>query len=65
MTRKPIGISVPYRKVAPMFTQKEIHEMSKESGVDIYGLGATREKFLDRLEAFAKLAVARAKEKNK
>jgi hypothetical protein len=36
-------------------TKEEIIEMAKDSGMDLYGLGKDRYRFVHHLEAFAKL----------
>jgi hypothetical protein len=43
-----------------MTEQDKIIEMARDSGIDLYGLGKDRYKFVHHLEAFAKL-VAKAK----
>jgi hypothetical protein len=65
MVRKPIGLSIPYRKVKPMHTQDEIIEMARDSGMDLYGLGKDRYRFVHHLEAFAKLVIERHHAKTK
>lgn len=64
MTRKPIGITVPYRKTKELFTQDEIIEMANKA----YGIDDGKPlhpSALFHLEIFAKLAAAKALEKNK
>ncbi len=41
-------------------TQDEIIEMARDSGMELYGLGKNRARFVYHLEAFAKLVVAKA-----
>jgi myo-inositol catabolism protein IolC len=41
-------------------TQDEIIEMARDSGMDLYGLGKDRYRFVHYLEAFAKLVAAKA-----
>jgi hypothetical protein len=43
-------------------TQDEIIEMARESGMDLYGLGKDRYRFVHHLEAFAKLVAAKERE---
>jgi accessory colonization factor AcfC len=43
-------------------TQEEIIEMARDSGMDLYGLGKDRYKFVHHLEAFAKLVAAKERE---
>ena len=46
-------------------TQKEIIEMARDSGMDLYGLGKDRYRFVHHLEAFAKLVAAKERERIK
>ena len=41
-------------------TQDEIIEMARDSGMELYGLGKNRARFVYHLEAFAKLVAAKA-----
>ena len=43
-------------------TQDEIIEMARDSGMDLYGLGKDRYRFVHHLEAFAKLVAAKERE---
>jgi hypothetical protein len=43
-------------------TQDEIIEMARDSGMELYGLGKNRARFVYHLEAFAKLVVAKERE---
>lgn len=43
-------------------TQSEIIEMARDSGMDLYGLGKDRGRFVHHLEAFAKLVAKRERE---
>jgi len=43
-------------------TQDEIIEMARDSGMDLYGLGKDRYRFVHHLEAFAKLVAERERE---
>ena len=43
-------------------TQEEIIEMARDSGMDLYGLGKDRYRFVHHLEAFAKLVAAKERE---
>jgi hypothetical protein len=56
--RKPIGLSVPYRKVTPSHTRKEIIEMAQTLS---HGWWLDDQK----LEAFAKLVIERHHAKTK
>ena len=40
-------------------TQDEIIEMARDSGMELYGLGKNRARFVHHLERFAKLVVAK------
>ena len=42
--------------------QDEIIEMARDSGMDLYGLGKDRYRFVHHLEAFAKLVSAKKQE---
>ena len=42
--------------------QDEIIEMARDSGMDLYGLGKDRYRFVHHLEAFAKLVAAKKQE---
>lgn len=46
-------------------TQDEIIEMARDSGMELYGLGKNREKFVFYLEAFAKLVEERTAAKER
>ncbi|CAB4132339.1 hypothetical protein UFOVP259_23 [uncultured Caudovirales phage] len=41
---------------------KEIIEMARDSGMELYGLGKNRARFVYHLEAFAKLVTAKERE---
>ena len=43
-------------------TQDEIIEMARDSGMDLYGLGKDRYRFVHHLETFVKLVAAKATE---
>ena len=43
-------------------TQDEIIEMARDSGMDLYGLGKDRYRFVHHLETFAKLVAAKERE---
>ncbi len=43
-------------------TQDEIIKMARDSGIELYGLGKDRAKFVHRLEAFAKLVAQHERE---
>jgi hypothetical protein len=43
-------------------TQDEIIEMARDSGMELYGLGKNRARFVYHLEAFAKLVAAKERE---
>ena len=43
-------------------TQDEIIEMARDSGMELYGLGKDRAKFVHYLEAFAKLVAQNERE---
>jgi hypothetical protein len=43
-------------------TQDEIIEMARDSGIELYGLGKDRAKFVHRLEAFASLVAQHERE---
>ena len=43
-------------------TKEEIIEMARDSGMDLYGLGKDRYRFVHHLEAFAKLVVEKERE---
>jgi hypothetical protein len=43
-------------------TQDEIIEMARDSGMDLYGLGKDRYRFVHHLESFAKLVAAKERE---
>jgi hypothetical protein len=43
-------------------TQDEIIEMARDSGMELYGLGKDRARFVHHLEAFAKLVAAAERE---
>jgi hypothetical protein len=43
-------------------TQDEIIEMARDSGMELYGLGKDRARFVHHLEAFAKLVAAKERE---
>jgi hypothetical protein len=43
-------------------TQDEIINMARDSGMDLYGLGKDRYRFVHHLEAFAKLVAAKERE---
>lgn len=43
-------------------TQDEIIDMARDSGMDLYGLGKDRYRFVHHLEAFAKLVAAKERE---
>ncbi len=42
-------------------TQDEIIEMARDSGIELYGLGKDRAKFVHHLETFAKLVAQKTK----
>ena len=44
-------------------TQDEIIEMARDSGMELYGLGKNRARFVHHLEAFANLVAAKEREK--
>ena len=44
-------------------TQDEIIEMARDSGMELYGLGKDRARFVHHLEAFAKLVAAKERER--
>ena len=41
---------------------QEIIEMARDSGMELYGLGKDRARFVHHLEAFAKLVAAKERE---
>ena len=43
-------------------TKEKIIEMAKNSGIDLYGLGKDRNKFLHHLENFAKMVAERERD---
>ena len=43
-------------------TQDEIIEMARDSGMELYGLGKNRARFVYHLEAFANLVAAKERE---
>ena len=43
-------------------TQDEIIEMARDSGMELYGLGKDRARFVHHLEAFANLVAAKERE---
>ena len=43
-------------------TQNEIIEMARDSGMELYGLGKDRYRFVHYLEAFAKLVAEKERE---
>ena len=43
-------------------TQEEIIEMARDSGMELYGLGKDRARFVHHLEAFAKLVAEKERE---
>jgi len=43
-------------------TQDEIIEMARDSGMELYGLGKNRARFVYHLEAFVKLVAAKERE---
>ena len=43
-------------------TQDEIIEMARDSGMELYGLGKNRARFVHHIEAFAKLIAAKERE---
>ena len=43
-------------------TQDEIIEMARDSGMELYGLGKNRARFVHHLEAFAKLVAEKERE---
>ena len=43
-------------------TQDEIIEMARDSGMELYGLGKNRARFVHHLEAFANLVAAKERE---
>ena len=45
-----------------MMIQEEIIDMARESGMDLYGLGKDRYRFVHHLEAFAKLVAEAERE---
>ena len=63
MNRKPIGLSVPYRKVKQSMTQDEIIEMARQAGLMAFKYPALISKGdWQNLEAFAKLVAAKERE---
>ena len=42
--------------------QDEVIEMARDSGMELYGLGKNRARFVYHLEAFAKLVAAKERE---
>lgn len=44
------------------FTQAEIIEMARDLGMELYGLGKNRARFVHHLEAFANLVAAKERE---
>lgn len=61
--RKPIGLSVPYRKVNAMTTRAELMEIARQTGANVYN-GGPHFSWAE-LETFAKLLLEKhhAKEK--
>lgn len=43
-------------------TQEEIIELARESGMELYGLGKNRARFVHHLQAFAKLIAEKERE---
>ena len=43
-------------------TQDEIIELARESGMELYGLGKNRARFVHHLQAFAKLVAEKERE---
>ena len=43
-------------------TQDEIIEMARDSGMELYGLGKNRARFVHHLEAFSKLVAEKERE---
>jgi len=45
-----------------MMTQNDIVDMARDSGMELYGLGKNRARFVHHLEAFAKLVAAKERD---
>ena len=43
-------------------TQNDIVDMARDSGMELYGLGKNRARFVHHLEAFAKLVAAKERD---
>ena len=46
-------------------TQDDVIEMARDSGMELYGLGKNRARFVHHLEAFANLVAAKAEAKER
>jgi hypothetical protein len=63
MTCPPCTHDCEQGKTCPAKSKDEIIAMARDSGMELYGLGKNRARFVYHLEAFAKLVAAKERER--
>ena len=62
MTCPPCTLDCNQGRNCPARNNNEIIEMARDSGMELYGLGKDRARFVHHLEAFANLVAAKERE---